>query len=231
MCGTRVMEPAATPPVPVSSSPGSHQHGSPSVPQDGWALAGLQPTKQPGGRTVRLDPAEAAKPSVPPKPALSRAARRLPGAPARIPITPRPAMIVAGVVVLAISLWALFGYLPSMRPPPHEQTPQEAALIADTTPTSAVGEAVYIAGTLAAIGLLVIGLGLIVAGALYRAQTEVMCRRCNQQVVGWKTSFGLMCPLGKHYARIRWLLVGVTVLFWVTAAALMAVVVVIMSKS
>ena len=119
---------------------------------------------------------------------------RVPGTPARIPMQPRPARIVFGVVLIAVGLWSALGVLPG----------REGTL----------DDALYIAGIGGSIALVVFGLFATLAGAFYRAQVETICRKCDVQVIGWKRPFGLHCPMGGHYARLNWFLVVVTTVFW-----------------
>jgi hypothetical protein len=60
---------------------------------------------------------------------------------------------------------------------------------------------------------------LVVTGLRYRPRQSVRCRVCGAQVLGWKGTFGLFCPLGPHYARISWPIVVVTAGFWLGVAA------------
>lgn len=120
---------------------------------------------------------------------------RVPGTPARIPLSPRPARIVFGLILLAFGLWSAFGYLPGRE--------------------GEIDDALYIAGIGGSITLIVFGVFAALAGALYRAQVETICRKCDVQVIGWKRAFGLHCPMGGHYAKLNWLMVIVTAIFWV----------------
>lgn len=136
----------------------------------------------------------------------------LPGTPSKIPISPRPIRIVIGLILIAAGLWAALGYLPGNEP---------------LKEGGGLSEELYYAGYVASVALVVFGLMLALASAIYRAQREVLCRICNRQVVGWKTSFGLLCPLQKHYARVSWLAVMVTGVFWISAAGFLLVVAVL----
>jgi hypothetical protein len=104
---------------------------------------------------------------------------------------------VLGVVMIGFGLWSLLRFLPA----------REAAR----------DDAYAIAATAGSLALIVFGLFAAVAGAVYRAQIETICRRCDVPVIGWKRAFGLHCPLGAHYAKVSWFLVIVTSIFWVTA--------------
>ena len=132
-----------------------------------------------------------APPGAPP-PGPGHMAFAPPGAPRGIPITPSPLRIVLGAVLACVGLWLAAWFVP------HAGSEAE----------------VHVAGNLIAAALGIGGLGLIVAGALHRAQAEVLCRSCSRPVIAWKGAFGLHCPLGPHYARVNWLLVVVTVVFW-----------------
>ena len=114
--------------------------------------------------------------------------------PVRIPITPSPARIVFGVVIASVAIWLAVWFLPEYR----------ARLSGDVR--TAIG---FAAG-----GLGLIAFGLLLTGALYRAQAEVRCRVCARPVIAWKGAFGLHCPLGPHHARIAWATVAMTVAFW-----------------
>lgn len=153
---------------------------------------------------TRLQP-EVAIPPAPPqrvaKPAPQAAGGyRVPGTPARIPISPRPGRIVFGAVMIGFGLWVLLGLLPSRK--------------------AELDEALAIAGTGGALALIVFGLFVAIAGAVYRSQVETMCRRCNVQVIGWKRPFGLQCPMGGHYARLSWFLVILASVFWTVTLAI-----------
>jgi hypothetical protein len=125
---------------------------------------------------------------------------RVPGTPARIPMQPRPARIVFGLILMAVGLWLGLAYLPG----------REGTL----------DDALYIAGIGGSITLVVFGLFASLSGALYRAQVETICRKCDVQVIGWKRAFGLHCPMGGHYAKLNWLLVIFTAVFWVSTLAI-----------
>jgi hypothetical protein len=72
-----------------------------------------------------------------------------------------------------------------------------------------------VATSMSAAALALVGIALMVSGALRRAEGPVRCRRCGVPVEAWKGAFGLHCPHGPHHARIHWFLVGLTALFWV----------------
>jgi hypothetical protein len=116
--------------------------------------------------------------------------------PVRIPITPSPARIVIGTVLAAVALWLALWFFPQYR----DRLSEEVRM--------AIGIGAGCFGLAA--------FGLILSGALYRAQAEVHCRRCGRPVIAWKGAFGLHCPLGPHHARINWIMVVVTASFWAT---------------
>jgi hypothetical protein len=93
--------------------------------------------------------------------------------------------------------------------PPNAATPASGPGDSD-----ALAHEEYVAGNVASVAFLVFGLLLVITGAVYRAQHEVLCRHCHQQVIGWKTSFGLLCPMEKHYAKVSWVTVVITAVFW-----------------
>ncbi|HWM86446.1 MAG TPA: hypothetical protein VNO33_11425, partial [Kofleriaceae bacterium] len=135
-----------------------------------------------------------------------------------IPATPRPVRIVLGSLLFVLAGTLGFWFLPSNRP---LTAGDEAEIAARSGPeevlrvrAARLTEEIHIAGNVGAGAMALAGLGLILAGALYRAQSQVRCRRCARQVIAWKGVFGLHCPLGEHYARVQWLLVGLTALFW-----------------
>lgn len=138
----------------------------------------------------------------------------LPGTPTFIPITPRPRLIVLGIVLIGIGIWALLAYLPANKIPP----------VAAPGARYWLSEEAYYAGSVAAFALVLAGITVAIGAALHRAQTEVLCRECNRQVIGWKHPFGLMCPLGKHYARVSWPVLVATIGFWVLVVICMAIV-------
>jgi hypothetical protein len=145
---------------------------------------------------------------------------RVPGTPARIPITPRPIQIIVAVLLISFAIWALAAFLPSKRP----WTDEEADAVASTSSDSEfdrleaarLDPGLYVSGNIGAIALIVFGIGLAITGALYRAQTETICRKCNRQVIGWKSPFGLQCPLGDHHAKLNWFVLITTIVFWIT---------------
>jgi hypothetical protein len=87
-------------------------------------------------------------------------------------------------------------------------------------PVGQLSDESYYAGNVIAFALILIGGTIAISAALHRAQTEVLCRTCHAQVIGWKDSFGLMCPLDQHYARIDWVVLIATIGFWVITAIL-----------
>ncbi len=134
--------------------------------------------------------------------------RQLPGTPTFIPITPRPRLIIVGLVLMVIGTWALFSYLPAHKPPPYQPG------VTAPPPVGQLSDELYYAGNVAAVALLLIGAAVVITSSLYRAQSEVLCRECHRQVIGWRTSFGLLCPLEKHYARVDWPVLIATIAFW-----------------
>jgi hypothetical protein len=147
------------------------------------------------------------------------AGQPLPGAPMIIPITPRPRLIMLGALFIIIGMWALLSFLPGNKPQPMEPgTPPPVGQLSDGS---------YYAGNVIAFALLLIGGTVVVTAALHRAQTEVLCRTCHAQVIGWKDSFGLLCPLDRHYARIDWVVLIATIGFWAITAILFLVLAVI----
>ncbi|HKE13277.1 MAG TPA: zinc ribbon domain-containing protein [Kofleriaceae bacterium] len=77
-----------------------------------------------------------------------------------------------------------------------------------------MSDAAQVASSMAVAALALAGVGLVVSGLLGRGVTQVRCRRCAQTVDPWKGVFGLHCPLGPHYARVHWFMVGLTAAFW-----------------
>lgn len=126
----------------------------------------------------------------------------LPGTPTSIAITPRPVWITIGLMLISAGILALVAYLPGSKPDPQHAVP-------------GLREELYYAGNVAAVALIIIGLITAISNAFYRAQTEVLCRVCHSQVIGWKTTFGLQCPLEQHYAQVNWLGVIITTMFWI----------------
>ena len=110
--------------------------------------------------------------------------------PVRAPIARSRARIAFGAATALLALAVLIGVLPKL--------PDEIDVV----------------GLVAAGVLALAAAALIVSGALYRPQVEVVCRRCARPVVAWKVAFGAQCPLAPHHARVSWLLVTVTALFW-----------------
>lgn len=145
-----------------------------------------------------FDVAPRTQPSGPPKQPVG--VYRVPGTPARIPIQPRPARIILGLVMIALGLWAILAYLPGRE--------------------GDIDDALYIAGVGGSITLIVFGAFATLAGALYRAQVETICRKCDVQVIGWKRAFGLHCPMGGHYAKLNWFTVILTAVFWTSTLAI-----------
>lgn len=147
---------------------------------------------------------------------------------ASIPATPRPVRIVLGGLFLLVTLWLVLFFLPRHKP---LSSAAEAELAARAGQAEVLrqrelrlSEEVHIGGNVGAVALALAGIGLIVSGALYRPQAHVRCRRCLRPVLAWKGPFGLHCPLGEHYARIQWLLVVLTALFWSGLLILAAVI-------
>jgi hypothetical protein len=152
-----------------------------------------------------------------------------PGLPnARIPVTPRPVRIVLGCLFLAVTAWLALLFLPGHRPlSDQEEAELTARLGSDQMRRirqTRLTEEVHVATSVGTGGLALAGLGLILSGALYRPQVWVRCRRCRRRVIAWRGAFGLHCPHGAHYARVQWLLVGLTALFWVGLLAVAALI-------
>src|SRR5690349_11044067 len=103
-----------------------------------------------------------------------------PGTPTRIPITPKPGPIVAGLVLCLVSIWLTVVWLPS-----HE--PLTALEIAARVAQGEVGlldewrfkPGAFVALYLVAALIGAAGLSAIVRGAFYRTHREVVCRRCR----------------------------------------------------
>lgn len=149
-------------------------------------------TPPPAAMPPAIAPAAPFRP--PALPVAGPPAGRLPTAyttPIRIPITPSPARIAVGVVLLMTALWAAAWLLPRFD--------------ADIRSAGYAG-----AGAVALAGAVFILFGL-----LYRAHAEVLCRVCRRPVIAWKSAFGLHCPIGPHHARINWLVIILTCAFWV----------------
>lgn len=166
-------------------------------------------------------PADAGPGLVLPQPHGRGPARALPGTPTFIPITPRPRLVIAGAVLIIIGMWALLSFLPSNKPAPWD--PRNPSM----QPASGMSDEAYYAGNVIAFALIIIGGSLAITQALHKAQTEVLCRICHKQVIGWKDSFGLLCPLDKHHARVDWLVLVATVGFWVMTVIMLLVLAVI----
>jgi hypothetical protein len=143
----------------------------------------------------------------------------LPGMPTFIPITPRPRLIVLGALFIIIGMWALLSFLPANKPQPEDPRVRP--------PVGQLSHESYYAGNVIAFALILIGGTVAITAALHRAQTEVLCRTCHAQVIGWKDSFGLICPLDQHYARIDWVVLIATIGFWVITLILFLVLAVI----
>lgn len=116
------------------------------------------------------------------------------GLPGAIPITPSPARILLGALLVVIALVLGIGLMP------------------------ALGDDVTVPGRIASMLVAAIGVLFIVAGLRSRASAEVVCRVCRRPVVAWKSAFGLDCPLGPHQARVSWGMLALTVAFWTGAA-------------
>ncbi|MEM9493535.1 MAG: hypothetical protein AAGC55_30580 [Myxococcota bacterium] len=110
--------------------------------------------------------------------------------------------------MLGAGAWALLFYLPAHAP-----------LSSTIDSSTRLSDELYYAGTVTAAFMILSGIILAVSGALYRAQAEVLCRNCHRQVIGWKSTFGLQCPLDKHYARINWFMLILTIAFWTAVLA------------
>jgi hypothetical protein len=136
----------------------------------------------------------------------------------RMPATPKPVRIVVGALFLVLSAGLALYFLPAHRPLTDSE---EAAMAARAGQGEVLRqrearftEEIHIGGNVGAAALALAGIGLILSGALYRPQAHIRCRRCGRSVIAWKGPFGLHCPLGEHYARVQWVLVGLTALFW-----------------
>lgn len=123
--------------------------------------------------------------------------------------------MVIGLALVAVGVWALLAYLPGNKPMPDNPEIQQLT------------DEMYYAGNVSAVALLLVGFVIAAAGAVFRAQTEVLCRICNHQVIGWKSTFGLLCPIEKHYARVHWFGVIVAALFWLMALGFLGVIVIL----
>ena len=145
-----------------------------------------------------------------------------------VPVTPRPIRIVLGCLFLAVTAWLALLFLPGHRPLTEtEEAELTARLGIDQVRRirqTRLTEEVHIATSVGSGGLALAGLGLILSGALYRAQAWIRCRRCRRPVMAWRGAFGLHCPHGTHYARVQWLLVVLTALFWVGVLATAALI-------
>ncbi|HTE50720.1 MAG TPA: hypothetical protein VK698_07615 [Kofleriaceae bacterium] len=138
--------------------------------------------------------------------------------PSHIPITPRPLRITLGALFLVLGIGLALLFLPRYRPLSDDEEADLARRAGQgevlRQREARLTEEVHIGGNVGAAALALAGIGFILSGALHRAAAQVRCRRCARHVVAWKGSFGLHCPLGDHYARVQWLIVGLTALFW-----------------
>lgn len=172
----------------------------------------------PRPRRTAIDPAQPDVAARTRRPEVYDAAADMPAS-GPIPRTPRPLRITLGVLFLLLSAWLGLLFLPGHRP----LSVAEEAELAQRAGQGEVlrqretrlGEGVHLGGNVGAGALALAGIGFALSGALYRAAAQVRCRRCQRTVVAWKGAFGLSCPLGEHYARVQWLMVGLTALFWI----------------
>jgi len=140
--------------------------------------------------------------------------------------------VVVGIALATIALALLLGYLPSERPLSDAEV---GALAARTGRTLAevrgerLSREVYLAGRLGSWAMLGVGLLLAGLGALYRAEVETRCQACGRQVFAVRASFGLRCPACHGYARVNWILVASTALFWLLAASVAVVLIVLVA--
>jgi hypothetical protein len=167
-------------------------------PSDPTRLAGEQPGKR---NTMRMEAGSERMPVMAPafRPPTADEARSLhKRGKAKIAITPRWGRVVIGAAMAIAGLALLVGYLPS----------------------AGLESELRVAGNIAAGALLGFGLLIGALGAVFRAEAETRCRSCERTVFGVRSSFGLRCPACHAYARINWLSVAFTVIFWLTTISM-----------
>jgi len=241
MCGSKTALPgAATMPLPPAVEPlPTWEPARPEAPRPPRTLelapTAVGPALAPTGYgsalpAHQLAPApELVAPAPPARVAADPRAVVMP-APAPIPITRRPRIMLFGAALVLAALCIALFYLPRHRP---LSASAEAALAAGAGQAEVVrqrrarfSEEVYVGGNVGAAALALAGLGFILAGAFHRAEAYVRCRRCLRPVAASRGSFGLHCPLGPHYARVQWIAVALTAFFWaglLTAGIVLAV--------
>jgi hypothetical protein len=137
------------------------------------------------------------------------------------------ARIVLGLLVIGIGVFLLLFYVPSKQPW-QETFDEHGILVSTNRPPKTFewrfSEELYLAAQGIAGGVIAFGLIIVIAGAMFRPDVEMKCRRCKQFVLAEKDGIWLRCTRGDHTAGLE---VGTTVLLMGFGMLVMAMVITI----
>jgi hypothetical protein len=139
--------------------------------------------------------------------------------------TPKPLRIMLGFVIVGIASYLAFVVLPTRQPLSQSERTELSTHAGVDADAWRFGPQLY-AGALGAVGMLgLVGVAVVMRGALYRRRVKVKCRKCKTHVLAEPHGFGFRCTAG-HIATSAPAKVMLLILFLASGAALGALTVI-----